>query len=337
MWLFPRDPDSPETFQDFPFPGLRAGKNRSACSRRWSPPFTRRRSSLSRLTRGRRMISRRCYRERNLLPPPRKELFLEPAAFVREDEAATVQVWDKDHLRIVSLVPGLSTLGAYSICDAIDSHMERYLDYAVSLRLGYLTSDIDNAGSALRASIMLHLPVLENNGKISEVMQELDTKTLRLEAFPGSEQISKGNIFILSNRTGFGRSDEETLSFLEESTRLLLHYERDARNELVARHGDEVQDSAYRALGILRHSRSVGATEAYELVSTVRLGVAAGLIEDVEIADISALFILLQEGHLRQAHRVHGEESDQHDVLSKWRASVARRWLDERLGGLPNV
>ncbi|MFW6216148.1 MAG: hypothetical protein ACOC45_09385 [Alkalispirochaetaceae bacterium] len=282
-------------------------------------------------------LERRCYRERNLLPPPRKGQHLEAAAFVREDEAAAVQVWDKDHVKIVSLVPGLATLQGYGMCDVIDSHLERYLDYAVSLRLGYLTSEIDNAGSGLRGSVMLHLPVLEHNGKLSEAMQEVDTSSVKLEAFPGSEHISKGSIYIISNRTGFGRGDEATLVLLEENARLLLHYERDARAELVGRHGDEIQDSAYRALGILRHSRSVGATEAYDLVSTVRLGVAAGLVDEVPIADVTALFVLLQEGHVRQAHRVHSEESNQTDALSKWRASAAREWLDERLGGMLNV
>lgn len=282
-------------------------------------------------------LERRCYRERNLLPPPRKEQHLEAAAFVREDEAAAVQVWDKDHIKVISLVPGLATLQAYGICDTIDTHLEGYLDYAVSLRLGYLTSEIDNAGSALRASLMLHLPVLGLKAKLSEAMQEIDTKAVKLEAFPGSEQISNGSIYIISNRTGFGRGDEETLALLEENARLLIHYERDAREELVGRHGDEMQDSAYRALGILRHTRSVGATEAYDLVSTVRLGVAAGLVEEVTIADVTALFILLQEGHVRQVHRVHTEETNQTDAMPKWRASAAREWLDERLGGMLNV
>lgn len=282
-------------------------------------------------------LERQCYRERNLLPPPRKGQHLEAAAFVRDDEAAAVQIWDKDHVKIVSLMPGLATLQVYGMCDTIDTHLERYLDYAVSLRLGYLTTEIDNAGSALRASVMLHLPVLENKAKLSEAMQKVETKSVKLEAFPGRENISKGSVYIISNRTGFGRGDEEALALLEENTRVLLHYERDARDELVSRHGDEVQDSAYRALGILRHSRSVGATEAYELVSTVRLGVAAGLVEQVAIEDVTALFFLLQEGHVRQAYRVHSEELNQTDALPKWRASAAREWLDERLGGMHNV
>lgn len=279
----------------------------------------------------------RCYRERNLLPPAREGMVIEPSAFVRSDEAAVVQVWDKDHLRVVSLLPGLSVLPSYGVCDSLDSHLEKFLDYAVSLRLGYLTSDIDNAGTGLRVSAMLHLPVLENTGRLSEVMESLDTREIKLEAFPGGEQISRGSIYLVSNRSGFGRSDEETLAYLEENLGLLLHYERDARDEFVARHGDEITDSAYRALGILRHSRSVGAGEAYELVSTVRLGIASGLVEEVGLADITALFVLLQEGHVRQAHRGESSTINQDDVVDKWRASVARKWLDGRLGGMLNV
>lgn len=282
-------------------------------------------------------LEQQCYRERNLLPPPREGMIIESSAFVRDDEAAVVQVWDKDHVRIVSLLPGLAVLAGYAVCDSLDSHLERFLDYAVSLRLGYLTSDIDNAGTGLRVSAMLHLPVLENTGKLSEAMESLDTRGIKLEAFPGGEQISQGSIYVVSNRGGFGLSDEETLAFLEENLRLLLHYERDARDEFVARHGDEIADSAYRALGILRHSRSVGAAEAYELVSTVRLGIASGLVEEVGLPDITALYVLLQEGHLKQAHRGDSSGLDQHDALPKWRASAARNWLNERLGGMLNV
>ncbi|MFW6215028.1 MAG: hypothetical protein ACOC45_03690 [Alkalispirochaetaceae bacterium] len=278
-------------------------------------------------------LERRCYRERNLLPPPREGVVLEPVAFVRDDEAAAVQVWDKDHLRLVSLIPGLSALGAYSVVDSVDTHLEGYLDYAVSLRLGYLTSNIDNAGSGLRLSFLLHLPILENNASLSEATSELDRKLVKLEAFPGSGSGSPGSLYIVSNRTGFGRSDEETLQLLEESCQLLLHYEREARAELLAAHTDEVEDAAHRALGLLRHSRSLGAEEAYELISTARVGVAVGLIEGVRLPDITALFVLLQEGHLRQAHRVHAEHTQQTDAVPKWRASVARTWLGERLGG----
>lgn len=282
-------------------------------------------------------LERRCYRERNLLPPPRETVVLEPVGFVRDDESAVVQVWDKDHLRLVSLVPGLSGLGAYSVVDMLDTHLEGYLDYAVSLRLGYLTSNIDNAGSGLRLSMLLHLPVLEHNARLSEATGELDRTLVKLEAFPGSGESSTGSLYIVSNRTGFGRSDEQTVQLLEESARLLLHYEREARDELLSHHGDEIEDSVHRALGLLRHSRSLGAEEAYELISTARMGVAAGLIEGVRLPDITALFVLLQEGHLRQAHRVHAEEREHTDAVPRWRASVARTWLGERLGGMPNV
>ena len=84
-----------------------------------------------------------------------------------------------------------------------------------------------------------------------------------------------------------------------------------------------LEDKVWRALGLLRHSRSVSSKEALSLISAVRLGIGVGLINDVSIQTLNELLVYIQPAHLQI---LEGESMDpsERDVT---RAGLIRKVL----------
>ncbi len=81
-------------------------------------------------------------------------------------------------------------------------------------------------------------------------------------------------------------------------------------------------DEVWRAWGILRSARLLKAEEVMELGSSLRLGVAVGLIDSVGLATVNRLLVVTQPGHLKYVKG--GASADERDAL---RADIVRREL----------
>jgi protein arginine kinase len=87
----------------------------------------------------------------------------------------------------------------------------------------------------------------------------------------------------------------------------------------------ETEDQAFRALGTLRHARLVATEESMQLLSMVRMGVVAGIIEGVDVRRVNECMLLTQPAHLQ---RLAGQEIDQ-DGRRHLRATMLRDRLRE--------
>ena len=245
--------------------------------------------------------------ERSLLgaAPPR-------SLFVAGDELLAIAIGAEDHLRIISFSAGLRLEEAFLRGRAADQVLERRLNYAVSLDWGYLSTSITNLGTAMRASVLMHLPALGLIGKLAGFATDLDASGFALTPFFAAEtlgSVASGSLCLLSNRRTLGSAEPAILAKLEEHVTALVHYERAARQEIRSARGDEIADSAYRALGILSFARSLSAVEARSLVSHLRFGVVAGVVGGVDTDRLTGLLLLVQDKHteLRAGLQAQGE------------------------------
>ncbi len=76
---------------------------------------------------------------------------------------------EEDHIRIQVIKAGLALEQAYAEADKIDTILDGKLKYAFDERIGYLTQCPTNLGTAMRASVMLHLPALTRCGQIARL------------------------------------------------------------------------------------------------------------------------------------------------------------------------
>ena len=98
-------------------------------------------------------------------------------------------------------------------CEA-DERLESALPIAYDEKLGYLTHCLTNLGTGMRASVMLFLPALTEQGAIGTLAHQLSKLGLTIRGLYGEGSKSYGCLYQVSNQITLGVSEEETLSEL---------------------------------------------------------------------------------------------------------------------------
>ena len=78
---------------------------------------------------------------------------------------------------------------------------EENVDYAFDEEFGYLTACPTNAGTGLRASVMMHLPGLVLTKNISSVISQVNNLGIEVRGLYGEGTEADGNLYQLSNIT----------------------------------------------------------------------------------------------------------------------------------------
>ena len=239
-----------------------------------------------------------------------------------------VMVNEEDHLRLHGMWSGFSLEEAYAQLETVDAEFGRLLPFAFHPEFGYLTSCPTNAGTGLRASVLIHLPGLVLTKEIQKVLQGLSQVGLTFRGLYGEGSEVVGNFFQLSNQTTLGKSEEELLDHLGRIVRQVIEYEVQARDVLVRDAPTIIADKVWRAYGLLRYARSLTFEETMNLLSGVRLGVGLNLISGLSVYTLNKLLIFTQPAHLAALEgRPPGDPE-----LPAVRATYVRKLLDAEAG-----
>jgi protein arginine kinase len=249
--------------------------------------------------------------------------------FVSPDECLSIMVNEEDHIRIQSLQPGLNLTNAWRAADKIDDELESQLTYAFSPKLGYLTSCPSNVGTGMRASVMLHLPGLVLMEEMDPVINGISKIGLAVRGMWGEGTEAAGNMFQISNQITLGRREDEIIAHLEQIVLELIEHENNARVRLMNDRSLVVEDHVARAFGILSKARMMTSGEALDLLSTLRLGLDLGLIDEFSRRDVDMLFIAIQPAHLQKLENK-DLEPEQRDVV---RADMLRTFMKNATDG----
>lgn len=221
---------------------------------------------------------------------------------VAPDQRLSLMINEEDHLRLQALTPGFQLAEAWSLADRADDELDPSLEFAFSEEIGYLTSCPTNAGTGLRASVLIHLPALVLLEEIQQVLKSVMQVGLNVRGLYGEHSEVMGNLFQISNQTTLGRSERDSIESLERVTRQIIETEERARERMVRDARVQIEDKIWRAYGTLRYCRSVHAREVINLCSAVRLGVALNLPGLCPLRTLNELLVLTQPAHLQRAH-----------------------------------
>ena len=222
-------------------------------------------------------------------------------AAVVTDGHLGVMINEEDHVRLQVLRSGFSLSEAYSDLERLDSDLGTRLSFAFHPEFGYLTSCPTNAGTGLRASVLIHLPGLVLTKEIAKVLQGLSQVGLTFRGLYGEGSEVVGNFFQLSNQTTLGKTEDELLDHLAKIVRQVIAYERQAREVLQRDAASVIADKVWRAYGLLRYARSLSFDETMNLLSGVRLGVGLNLVPNLSVYTLNKLLIFTQSAHLAEA------------------------------------
>ncbi len=228
--------------------------------------------------------------------------------YISEDQASSIMINERDHLRFVASLSGLQLDQIWPRLSKMDDHFASGLDYAFNERYGYLTSSLDEVGTGLRLAVLLHLPGLTAAGRILPLEKTVREKHHALEGLFAPISAASGDFYALSNRATLGRSEEEIVFHLRALAADLIAQERAARDRMLAENENGVLDRLGRALGVARGARLLDFNEGLDILSSIRLGVATQRLEGYPIRVINEVLIGSQPAHV--ARRV-GDSPDQ--------------------------
>ncbi len=220
--------------------------------------------------------------------------------YVAPDDRISIMVNEEDHLRLQSLTPGFQLAEAWALADATDDELDHTLEYAFSDEIGYLTACPTNAGTGLRASVLIHLPALVLLEEIQRVLKSIMQVGLNVRGLYGEHSEIMGNLFQISNQTTLGRGERDSIESLERVTKQIIETEERARERMLRDARTQLEDKVWRAYGTLRYCRSIQAKEVINLCSAVRLGVAMGLQGLCPLRVVNELLVLTQPAHLQR-------------------------------------
>lgn len=251
------------------------------------------------------------------------------AVAIDADEQVALMINEEDHLRIQVMHSGLDLHAAWEQISGIDDLVESGVMYAYDRRIGYLTACPTNVGTGLRVSVMLHLPALVMTQQIDKVFRSLQKISLAVRGLYGEGSQAMGDFYQISNQITLGRSEKELIDQVGDVVPNLIAYERQAREYLLTESHENLHDRVSRAYGILRTARTISSEETMHLLSSVRMGVNLGMIDDLEIGVLNQLFIHTQPAHLQ---KLSGSQLDTENRNIE-RARYLRGHLDPDVGG----
>ena len=269
-------------------------------------------------------VQRRSLEESHLIS---RDLLREPqtaAVLLREDDrdAVSIMMNEEDHLRIQAICPGMDLLSAAQMCFRVDDALSRQAEFAFDKQLGYLTACPTNTGTGMRASLLIHLPMLTQFKQMGSVGQIVAKVGLTIRGVYGEGSDALGNIYQVSNQVTLGRTEQEIVSAVTTVGHQLSDMECALRDRALRENRLATEDNIFRAWGLMKHARLMTLNEFYKHWSFVRMGASMAMLP-VSLDVLDAMLEQVQDAHLR----AFAEQPLEGAALNEARATRIRNML----------
>lgn len=205
---------------------------------------------------------------------------------INKDKTKCIIVNDQDHIKINIYGNEFNVEDAFIIANKIDDILASKVDYAFNDKLGYLTSCPVNAGTGLKTSILVHLPILSLQKKIDTYSNIAHKLGANIKGICNEKSNILGSIYKISNQSVIGRSEKNIIESIKSLTKDIVTKEMNSRTIVQMEASIELEDEIYRSLGILQNARIISAYEAMKHLSNIKLGIEMDYIKDINIEKI---------------------------------------------------
>lgn len=241
------------------------------------------------------------------------------AVLLNEEAGVSVMMNEEDHLRIQAVQPGMELQRAADACFRVEDALSRQVSFAFDAQLGYLTACPTNTGTGMRASLLMHLPMLTLCKQMGSVGQIVAKVGLTIRGVYGEGAEALGNLYLVSNQVTLGRTEQELINAVNTVGCQLTDMEVALREKAMATGRLPLEDTVFRGWGTLRYARCMSLNEFYRHWSGLRLGAALGLVE-APLPLVDELLVAAQEGNLQALN----ECADAGRRLDELRAAMLR-------------
>lgn len=205
---------------------------------------------------------------------------------INKDKTKYIIVNDQNHINIKIYEDKFNMDDAFIIANKIDDILGSSLDYAFNDKLGYLTSCPINAGTGLKASIIVHLPILSLQRKIDTYSNIAHKLGANIKGICNEKSNILGSMYEISNQPVIGRSERNIIESLRSLTKDIITKEQESRAIVKMEASIELEDDIYRSLGILQNARIISAYEAMKHLSNIKLGIEMDYINDINMEKV---------------------------------------------------
>lgn len=220
------------------------------------------------------------------------------AALVRKDQEVSVMVNEEDHLRIQAMLNGFALMDAATLAFGAEDRLASVCDFSFDNQLGYLTACPTNTGTGMRASLMLHLPLLTRYKQMGNVTQTVAKLGLTIRGIYGEGSEALGDLYQVSNQVTLGRTENEIIEAVNAVGQQLIDLEN-ALRQRGEKETLDLEDSLWRSYGALRYARQMDAGEFMQHWSNLRLGAAMGILP-VPLGTVDELLTIAQDAHAKK-------------------------------------
>jgi protein arginine kinase len=271
-------------------------------------------------------IEKRLFIERGVIS---ENYSLEPfrCLVIKRGERCFAVMNEIEHLRAFAISGGYDPSRPYDELAELDRALEGKLDFAAAIDVGYVTTKLENLGTGLRISVLLHLPGLSMTGYSEKALRHALEAGLIVKGFFSDLEQSRGAFYILANQFAFAENEKKLIELFTTEIGQVLRLERIAREEISRKRRTDLEDRILRSCGTLRYCRKIAIDEAIEHLGNLRFGVSAGLVGGISVPEISALVNRVGIAHVQF---VSGDAEDAPDAeeLEAVRARVIREAVE---------
>ena len=254
-------------YADLPFDALTNEETARRVNERAMVALERSGESYAYLITGSLPAERREELEQSRLLCPDNREAVSGAAYLRMDEKACVETSGEDHLLISAYDEKGDDRLCLKTCLDIAQKMEDTGIMARSEQFGFLTAKPCDAGTGMRASMRLHLPM-------AALIRQLPAAVKLAGGMGMILRSAGGGICLLENRVTLGMDEIALLEKVEECAQKLCALERSLRWRAKERKDLNVADKAWRSYATARYALRMSRGEALQLWSGMTLGMA---------------------------------------------------------------
>lgn len=221
------------------------------------------------------------------------------AALIRSDKHVSIMVNEEDHLRIQAIGDVLSLQDTAKEAFAAEEALEDVCTFSFDPQLGYLTSCPTNTGTGMRASLMMHLPMLTRYKQMGNVNQSIAKLGLTIRGIYGEGSEALGDLYQVSNQVTLGRTEEEIIDAVSAVGKKMLDMEHALRQRAMTEKNAELTDAIWRSYGLLRYAQQMDEKEFMQHWSNLRLGTVMDVLS-TPLASVDELLTVGQSAHAKR-------------------------------------
>ncbi|MBS5864289.1 MAG: ATP--guanido phosphotransferase [Clostridium sp.] len=246
------------------------------------------------------------------------------AILINDEENVCAMIHTDDHISLQVFGAGLELDNLLNLIIELDEFLDEKLKFAFSEKYGFLTACPIEAGTAMKASVMVHVPALQITGNIGKILEIINNFGMNVTGIHGEGSKSEGALYQISNKQTLGISEKEIIKKIKLITDKIIEQERIARKYL-GKNRLNFEDKLYRDYSILTNCRKISESECKDLLSTLKLGTDLGIIGELTDLKINKLLLYTQDANLQ---KLLGNKLEGIDLDAK-RAEVIKTIINE--------